>query len=414
MRSFKAQTSSLLVLALMLAPGFAFADKKEDFYQTGVTAIKNGKAVEARDAFCAAAKEDPDYKDAKAQCASLEPDAKAVINAHNKRYVDAMTLKDKGDFDGAEKLLLQVRYGEYVDRAKQQLKFVAQEKQKKADQDAAKAGADADTIAKNRFDEGVTAFNRGDFGGARNAFSASGKYQADAASYVTRMNNYDQKMNEAASLVAAKNNAAAISAYTEAARIHPSGPGDPSGKSQLLSASVGGSPAVPAPAKPTTTASKDTVKTVDIPKTLADAKRAVARSDFKRARILFNDVMAVDYRNAEAIAGINALPADQSASAGKEDAQLAGLIRLYFDGRYEEAEEGFKFYLFSEKKDKKMGLANFFQGASLLSRYYLNGGTEEKLMQDAKLKFKDAKAVDGFNAPAKFVSPKIMKVFNAS
>jgi len=91
---------------------------------------------------------------------------------------------------------------------------------------------------------------------------------------------------------------------------------------------------------------------------------------------------------------------------------LSRYIGAFYSGQYATAEQLLNTYIFNTQKGKgKLGLANFYLGVSMLTRYYLAGANDPSLRNEALSKFKAAKAVDGFVPPEKFVSPKIMKAF---
>jgi hypothetical protein len=291
---------------------------------------------------------------------------------------------------------------------------------KKAADAAASQNAAADSAAKNKLDAGIDAYNRGDFTAAKAQLDGvTGSYQGQAQGYLNKINTYNAKMSEARGYEAAKNFEAAKNAYTEAARIAPTGPGDPLGgvtRVTAMAASAAGAAAPPtsnAP-KPTVKASKDEVKTVDVAKYIAEGNKLLAKGDLKRARRYFGDVLAQDPNNAEAAAGMKEIrDKDTStgpANAADDDPLLAAAIRKFYEGDYEQADYRLKNYIF-QGQGKKMGLANFYAGATALSKFYLQGGSDQSLVADAKKKFKEAKGVEGFVVPEKLISPKILKAF---
>src|SRR3954470_12631355 len=101
-QSYKVQTSALVLLGCILAAPFAVADKKDDFYSKGEAAVKAGDAITARDMFCAAAKEDSEYKDAKAQCDTYKASAAKTLNRYTINFGEGQAAMQKGDYDSAE------------------------------------------------------------------------------------------------------------------------------------------------------------------------------------------------------------------------------------------------------------------------------------------------------------------------
>jgi outer membrane protein assembly factor BamD (BamD/ComL family) len=416
MRSLKALTNLAVLAFVLLSSAAVAAQSKDDLYARGQAAYAKGDAIAARDAFCAI--KDANFKDAAKQCADTTEAAKPVERLHNSRYLEGVQLLQDGKLDEAEAKFKSVKFGSRVADVPTQLQVIAKRRQDKAAADAqASQSAAAEGASKQRFDAGVDAYNRGDFTGAKVQLDGvSGRYQGEAQSYVNKINTYNAKMSEARGYEAAKNFDAARSAYTEAARIAPMGPGDPLGGvtrvTQLAAAASGGG-AAPTPAKPIVKASKDEVKTIDVAKYLAEGRKQLARGDLKRARNYFGDVLAQEPNNADAAALMKEIrDKDTSGPANAADADplLAAAIRKFYEGDYEQADYRLKNYIF-QGQGKKLGLASFYAGATALSKFYLGGGTDQSLMLDARKKFKEAKGVEGFVVPEKMVSPKILKAF---
>ncbi|HUS19950.1 MAG TPA: hypothetical protein VMZ25_09890 [Terriglobales bacterium] len=421
MRSFKAPINlALLLTLLVLASGPAQAQSKDDLYARGTAAVGKGDAIAARDAFCAI--KDDAFKDAKAQCSTYTSEATRQLNRYNQNFLEGVQLMQEGKLNEAEFKFRNVKAGDRVADAQRKLQDVADLKQKKAAQDAqASQSAAADSASKTRLDAGVDAYNRGDFTGAKNQLDGvTGRYANDAQNYLNKINTYNAKMSEARGYEAARNFSAAKNSYTEAARIKPDGPGDPLGaitKVAALEASASGSsapPPVSAPKVNAKAASKDEIKTIDVAKFIADGQKMLAKGDLKKARRYFGDVLAQDPNNAAAAAGMKEIK-DKDTSTGPanatdDDPLLAAAIRKFYEGDYEQADYRLKNYIF-QGQGKKMGLANFFAGATALSRYYLGGAADQSLVADAKKKFKEAKGVTGFVVPEKLVSPKILKAY---
>jgi hypothetical protein len=422
MKSYKAQTSAVVIAVILAAAPQARADKKDDLYAKGTAAVNAGDAIGARDNFCEAAKIDPEYKDAKAQCATYTPEATKALNRFNQNYLEGLQLMQDGKYDQAELKFRNVKPpSPRVDDAKAKLGEITKLKQDKAAADAAaKNSADQDAQMKGKLDQGVDAYNRGDFSSAKSSLGAiSGKYQGDAQNYLAKIRNYEAKMAEAAADAANNNFSGAATAYAEAVKLNPSGPGDPLGQvgkmNQLAAKANAASPVTapannPAPVK--AAATKDVVKTIDVARFVADGQKALAKGDYKKARRYFQDVLSQDSHNQEATDGMAELKTKDTAQAAAtdEDPLLAKLIRGFYEGNYNDVESLLNNYIYTGQ-GKKVGLANFYAGASMLTRYYLAGATDENLKREAKKKFKAAKDVDGFKAPEKFISPKIMKAF---
>jgi hypothetical protein len=409
-------------MAMISAAPFAFADKKDDLYAKGTAAVNSGDAIAAKAAFCQLASEDEGYKDAKAQCATYTGEAQRQLNRYNQNYLEGVQAMQEGKYDVAEFKFKNVKGGDRVPDAKQKILDLAKLKQDKAAADAAaKNSADQDAQMKVKLDQGASAYNSGDFATAKSALNGvTGKYAGDAQGYLTKIRNYEAKMAEAAADAANKNYSAAASAYAEAVKINSSGPGDPLGqvgKMNQLAASASSAPPVTAPANNpppvTKAASRDVVKTVDVARSIAEGQKALAKGDFKKARRFFGEVLGQDSGNQDALKGIAELKLKDTAvaAATDEDPLLAKLIRGFYEGNYNDVESLLNTYIYTGQ-GKKVGLANFYAGASMLSRYYLAGANDENLRREARKKLGTASKVDGFKAPEKFISPKIMKEYS--
>jgi len=404
------------VFVVLLAAGSAAAQSNDDLYNRGTAAVNKGDAIAARDAFCAI--KDAAFKDAKTQCATYTGEATRQLNRYNQNYLEGLQLMQDGKLKDAEFKFRNVKAGDRVADAQQKLQQVLKMQQDKAAADAqASQNAAADAAAKQKLDAGIEAYNRGDFNGAKGHLDGvTGALQGQAQSYINRINSFNAKMSEARGYEAAKNFSAASNAYAEAARISSNGPGDPLGQVTRMAtlAASAGAPPPTTTAKPAAKASKDEVKAIDVAAYIKEGQKLLAKGDLKRARRYFGDVLAQDPNNADAATGMKDIKAKDTstgpAEASDDDPLLAAAIRKYYDGDYEQADFRLKNYIFNGL-GKKMGLANFYAGATSLSKFYLGGGADQSLMIDARKKFKEAKGVEGFVAPEKMVSPKIIKVF---
>jgi hypothetical protein len=385
----------------LLAPVAAFADKNDDLYNKGQAANNRGDAMAAQDAFCAV---DPTYKDAAAMCTQAKQAAQTQINLHNKRFLDATQALQEGRLDDAEKLFRSVKYGPRVDLAQRKIQEIADLRAKKQQADQAASAAAASNA---KVEQGVQAFNRGDFATAKANLSPGHEL-------LGKISQYESKMAEGNRMMGAKDYSGAYAAFADARNIAPNGPGDPSGAlgraQQAMSANAGPSN----PPQPTKAAVRDEIKKVDVGATLAAAQKAFNKKEYGRARTLAGQVLAQDRGNAEAKQILADLPEEQvtASSASEEDPLLAAAIQQYYQANYSDAADSLKFYIF--QKGRKQGLARFYLGATLATQYYLGGEQDNQLLQDAKKKFKEAKGVEGFNPPEKYVSPKIMKLFQTA
>ncbi|MCU1309344.1 MAG: hypothetical protein JWO20_469 [Candidatus Angelobacter sp.] len=416
MKLYKAQTSALLIAVFLAAAPAARADKKDDLYAKGTAAETNGDTFGAKAAFCQLASEDAGYKDSKSKCDTYTAEATKALNRFNLNFNEGVGLMQEGKYDQAEFKFRNVKPpSPRVPDAQAKLAEIAKLKQDKAAADAAaKNNADQDAQMKGKLDQGIDAYNRGDFGSAKGSLGGvTGKYQGDAQGYLTKIRNYEAKMAEAAADAANNNFSGAASAYAEAVKLNPSGPGDPLGQvgkmNQLAVKANSSAPIAAAVNNPAPVKAKEVPK-IDVARYVSDGQKALAKGDFKKARRFFQEVLGQDSHNQEATDGMAELKSKDTAQAvaTDDDPLLSRLIVLFYEGN--DVESQLNNYIYTGQ-GKKMGLANFYAGASMLTRYYLAGATDENLKREARKKFKAAKEVEGFKAPEKFISPKIMKAF---
>jgi hypothetical protein len=404
MKSSRRLTSLLFGAVVLLAPLVAFADKNDDLYNKGQAANNRGDAMAAQDAFCAI---DPAFKDAAAMCTQAKQAAQTQINLHNKRFLDATQALQEGRLDDAERLFRSVKFGPRVDLAQKKIQEIADLKAKKAQQDAAANAAAANNA---KVEQGVQAFNRGDFGTAK-ANLPSGH------ELLGKISQYEAKMAEGNRLMGAKDYAGAYAAFADARTIAPNGPGDPSGSAgraqQAMSASA--APSNPPPSAPTKAAVRDEVKKIDEGSYIAQAQKLIGKKDYKRARRFLNDVIAQNFRNSEAADLLKSLPDEERTGTGpsEEDPILAAAINDFYSGNYSDANARLQNYVV-QAKPAKPGLSQFYLGVIQATQYYLGGETNPNLLQEAKRRFKEAKGVEGFVPPEKYISPKIMRVYQAA
>src|ERR1041384_2826123 len=239
-------------------------------------------------------------------------------------------------------------------------------------------------------------------------------------------------MGEGDSLAGAKNYSGAARSYSDAASIKPNGPGDPQRKIADMNrlaqggGSTGGGTTVAtnpntggnAGGGRTTVTSAVVANTpkVDVAQTLKEADAAKAHKDLNKALGLYQKVLSADSRNAEAKAGIDevqrlATESSRTLTASSEAASLlAKGIGEFYTQNFDDAEFDIRLYL--QNKGGKAGMAEFYLGALRLTKYFLGGEKENKLMTQAEEAFKAAKKDSGFKAPERMVSPKIVKKFN--
>ncbi len=411
MTSLKVPTSAGLFLALLLAAPFAFGDQKEDTYNKGQAAVNNGDSVAAATAFCSLP---ADYKDSGAQCSTYKPLADKALFRYKQNYAEGQAALQSGDFATAEIKFKNVKAGDFYNQAQQKLAEIPALKAKA--QEAANSSQAAETANKNKLDQGTSAFNSGNMDAAEAALSGvTGSHQAEAQALLTKVRNYKAAVAKGQAFEGAKDFQAAKNAYADAVNINPSGPAT----AMLARAtSALNSPAPNNPPPTTTTAATAkppvAVKQIDVAAYLRDGQKALAKKDYRKAKRFFQEVLGQEPKNQEATDALAQINTQDTSTvqASDDDPQLSRYIGAFYSGQYATAEQLLNTYIFTQPKGKgKLGLANFYLGASMMTRYYLSGANDTNLKREAESKFSDAKKVDGFKAPKDFISPKIMKAF---
>jgi hypothetical protein len=409
MTSSRVPTSAALLLGLVLAAPMAFADQKDDTYKRGMDAVNKGDSIAARDAFCSLPK---DYSDAAAQCTTYTDAANRTLTRYKINFSDGNDLIAAGKLDEAAIKFRTIKAGDYVEQAKAKLIEIDRLKKQQADANAAaQQNAQAEQASKAKLDQGNNAFNSGDFNTAKSVLQqVTGSHQSEAQSVLGKIKAYENAITQGNAFSVAKDYNSAKNAYAEALRINPSGPGNPAdlmAKAAVAANAPSSTPTNTAVNKPPVSKPQ-----IDVATYLADAQKAIAKKDYKKARRYLADIFTQDRNNQDAkdiLADVNSKDTGV-AQASDEDGLLLDIVKTYYAGSYQDAEDRLKVYIYNNQ-GKKKGLANFYLGASMLTRYYLAGGTDQNLKREAQNKFKAAKDIDGFKAPDKFVSPKIMKAF---
>jgi outer membrane protein assembly factor BamD (BamD/ComL family) len=427
-----------LILALaLLVPLSAFAAKKDDLYKQAQAAVNSGKVEEAARLFCEVAKEDAAYKDAKQNCQIYTSEAERERKRNDDRFQEGVKAFQDKRWDDAEQKFKNVRSGPRLDEARQYINSRIPAAR------AAEAGEANEKVMAQRFDQGVQAYQRNDFGGAKSALGGvSGSKEGEAKNYLNKIREYEQAMNEGERLASAQNYRGALGSYNEAATIKGDGPGDPRSKAsqmerQMAAATTTTVPTTTTTTVPTTTtASKPPPPTtgtttakpleaaikepsrpqVDVAKLLREAQAAKDKGDISSARGKYLAILSADPNNRQVQAALVSLPKEQGTTAPKAtseaDVLLARAIGEFYKGSYEDAEFHIRLYL--ENNGGKAGLGQFYLGVSRLTRYFLRGAKpdDKRLMDDGVAALKLAKKTSGFKAPGEqYLSPKILKLY---
>ena len=170
---------------------------------------------------------------------------------------------------------------------------------------------------------------------------------------------------------------------------------------------------------------KQVAPEVDVAKTLAEARAAQKKGDVAVARGKFMKVLSADKTNKEALDALDALSKQAAATPvqatpepqtpgviSESDTLLAKGIQEFYLGQFDDSYSDLRDYL--KFKGEKVGLANFYLGALKATQYHLGGGTDTKLADAATNAFKAAKKAAKFKVPEKYISPKIVAMYNSA
>jgi hypothetical protein len=370
-------------------------------------AVRQHRTDLAADYICEAAKSDPSLQ---GTCTSNRQQVEVQLGKFEQKYNDGMKAIQESRFEDAKTAFRTIYFGDYHDRAQDMLgKIPALEQQARNNQQAAENTQHQEADDARHMADGLNAFENGDFNTARASFSrVLGTRKGEAQSWLNKIVQYEQAMNDGQQAEAQKNYETAKQKYGIAASIKSNGPGNPGSKVSAMDTLLRQTQqANNRPNTPPRQAEPPKPK-VDVAKLLRDAKRSSATGDTRAARKIYLEVLQSEPGNAEALAGVEEL--NKKAGSSEVDTMLADGIRAFYGGAYSDAEESLKFYLLS--KGSKVGLAKFYRGATKLTRFYLDPNADNALYDDAVQEFKDAKRVSGFTPPdAKYISPKILKIY---
>jgi hypothetical protein len=127
-------------LLLLISSAVCFAgnkDKnkdKDELYRKGAEAALAFDSIAARDAFCAVAKIDADYKDATAQCQSYTVAAERILLRYKMDFAEGMSAMQNRDYDTAANKFKLVQQGEFAAQARGKLAEMDQLKAQTAKQ----------------------------------------------------------------------------------------------------------------------------------------------------------------------------------------------------------------------------------------------------------------------------------------
>ena len=426
-----------VLLALALLSPAAFAGRKEDLQRQAQQAASARKLDEFATATCELAQLDPSKQP---DCEIAKQEASAEAHRNDDRFNRGVNFYGQGtkdSLDDAEHEFKNIRFGPHYPDAQRYLTQSIPAKRAELNRPA----DDSQT-----FNDGLQAYNRNDFGAAKSVFSqVKGSKAGEAQTYLSRIKQYESAMAEGDRLAANGNHRGAQQSYEDAARLKSDGPGDPRARAgREEQAAVGPAPSTPSPtqtvarntptpepeSRPTPTAAPISRQTaikeparprIDTDKLLREAQEARSKGDNAVAKSKYVAVLAEDPNNATARTALDQIQQEEQAKPQTEtqqvqatpeaDIMLARAIGEYYKGNYTEAETHIKDY--QNVNGSKKALGYFFSGVSKLTRYYLGGANDKKLLNDAEAALRIAKGTAGFKAPGEeFVSPKILKIYS--
>lgn len=420
--------SPIFVLALLVP--LAFAGRKEDLQRQAQQAAQARKLDEAAAAMCELAKLDSSKQP---DCEAARQEAAAESRRNDDRFNQGVAFFNQGtkdSLDDAEQRFKNIRFGSHYSEAQRYLTQSIPSKRAELNRPA----DDTQT-----FNDGMQAYNRNDFGAAKTVFSqVKGSKAGEAQTYLSRIRQYESAMAEGDRLSASGNHRGAQQSYEEAGRLKADGPGDPRGRAQREEVAVAGlqtpvntpTPApTPRPNPPVTTptisrqaAIKEPARPkIDTDKLLREAQDERSRGNNSVAKSKYIAVLAEDPNNATARTALDQITQEEQAkptqaaqqvqATPEADIMLARAIGEYYKGNYTEAETHIKDY--QNVNGSKKALGYFFSGVSKMTRYYLGGASDKKLLNDAEAALRIAKGTPGFKAPGEeYVSPKILKIYS--
>lgn len=149
---------------------------------------------------------------------------------------------------------------------------------------------------------------------------------------------------------------------------------------------------------------------------LTRGKQAIAAGRKEEAQQALQELLALQPNHAEARTLLNLLQAGGGAAGGDFYRNLLRTgIKDFFLGNYDQAAATLKNYL--SFTQEKAGLARFFLGAALVSRYYLDRYQSPDTLREGRKNLQDARGDKSFQLPANLrplVSPKILQLFEGT
>jgi hypothetical protein len=308
------------------------------------------------------------------------------------------------DYQGAIRDLSKIRFGPLKNQAES---LIAAAK-------AALAQPAVDAASGAALRAALTAYQQGDFDAATAQANQvqSPTLQPQAQQILTNIRVYQDTIAQADNLMKNGEYQGAEQKYSFAINIKNDGPGNPAQKLQQAQAmlqqqSAGQQTAADQAGQPSLPKVDYAAK---IRALLAAAASDESKGDLRGALQHFNNALALDGLQPDAIAGKKRVTAELRKDQTALTASLADGIRSYYNSDFTHATEEFNLYL-SGSGTRDQGLAHFYLAAALLSQAILadphDAAQAQDLRQNAQQQFALARQAH-YKPIDKLVSPKIL------
>ncbi|WP_158792814.1 hypothetical protein [Granulicella sp. L60] len=401
------KTRNMRLAAALLSsaafPSLVHADQQTNrLKDIAKLAETNGDLDQAASALCQAAKVDPQHYTKK--CARVRADADQKLQVYSLKLAMSKSELQQKDYLGAIRDLSTIKFGPNKEEAQQLLEQA----------EGSLPGAHPESTSALRAAQVAYLQGNFDLAAARASQVMTQPQRAAATQILTNIKTYSDTMAQADTFVKNREYERAQQLYMFAVRIKANGPGNPSEKLQQLNALIAQQAAVAA-RQPMSDETKETQLsnadyTAKIKAALTTARRDETSDDMKGALQAFNSVLALDERQAEAIAGRHRILARMQRDPKALADSLETGIRSYYAAQFDQATQALTLYLSGGGMHDK-GAAHFYLAASLVSQAVVADPKDideiADLQQKAQREFVLAKQAS-YRPVEKLVSPKII------
>jgi tetratricopeptide (TPR) repeat protein len=415
----------IIAALLILTPRGLHADKPaDDLFAKYKDAMAANQVEQALTYLCSAAELDP--KKYEKKCTAAKQHANEQLKQFDDFYTAGQAAMQKKDYDTAIKTLGKVTFGTHHADAQHLI------------QEANSSLNHPQVLAAEKITLGVAqaAYAKGDLTAASTSASqiTSAELQAAKSQILTNIKVYQDAMTAGDDELKAGHYAAAQQKFKFAVAVNPNGPGNPISKLQQASiqvdaAAAAKNPATNASTQPTTgtnpkTAASTDQKKDDAPLTgdalkiktsLADGRTAESKKDLAAALTAYEQVLALNPKQADALAGKQRIMAGMQKSPQGIEQTLAAGLRSYYHSRFVEADDALTLYLTAGGSRNK-GVAFFYLGATFATESMLASSTshEDRILQQRALKQFQQARCEHYNPVEKYLSPKVLAIWSKS